>query len=90
MPLLLLGIAIGILIGFIVDKYIFPYLDIKFEKYTYRESVICTQYQVDAQKIAKENSEDQELQPAIGFQISDSTELDDEDDCEDKKIGFKL
>lgn len=98
-----LGIFIGILLGIIIEKYVFSYFDILYEKFTYKQTITCTKYKVESQTLAKEfelkYGELQELPPAIGFKIQSSNVECDEDcdddgcECEDikkNKIGFRV
>lgn len=86
---------IGILCGIVIEKYIFPYFDIKVEVFTHKASVEATAHQLEAQEMAvlfnrqyPETKEPiEEKTPAIGFAINNSETFDD--DCEDRKIGFK-
>ncbi len=79
-----LGITIGIILGILIDKFIFPYFEILFEKFTYKQTVICTQYQVNAQKITREVEDVPELQPAIGFCYNEPAEEFYDDDTDGK------
>lgn len=89
---LILGIVSGVLLGMLADRYFLPYLDIKLDKFTYREAVICTKYQLESQAIAKKFDKEcgvsQELSPCVGFRVNEIID-EDEYDYDDKKIGFK-
>jgi hypothetical protein len=67
---------IGILIGLLIQKYIFPIIDLWLSVYEYKQSEIITIYQLNAQEqVALFNREypeldenqNKELTPAIGF-----------------------
>jgi uncharacterized membrane-anchored protein YhcB (DUF1043 family) len=90
---LLLGLFIGIPIGTLSEKFFIPFLDVKHEKFVYKEIVECTEYQLEANALVKEfedkYGEKQELSPAIGFQYyPEQSEFDDEEDKLKNKIGF--
>lgn len=91
MPDLLIGLFSGLLLGIIIEKYIFPALDIKFEVFTAKTSEIITEYNLNMQIMSCEalrsypelNSENvgQEQTNLIGFQYQP---IDDEYYDEDK------
>ena len=91
---LLFGVSIGIVIAIIFIYLIIPIIQVNQEVYQYKKTDVATQYNLNSQKQAmdfyrkypeaKENNE--ELSPAIGYRID--TDGCDEDDFEDKKIGF--
>jgi len=91
---LMLGIVSGVWLGMLADRYFLPYLDILLDKFTYREAVVCTQYQLESQAIAKKFDKEcgvsqvQELSPCVGFRVNEIID-EDEYDYDDKKIGFK-
>lgn len=92
---LLFGITIGIILGILIDKYLFVLLDVKLEKFTYKETVECAQYQVDAQtlvsKFQVEFGEVKELSPCVGFSVEPSQEIyedEEEDKLVNRKMGF--
>lgn len=88
MELLYLGIILGIL----TERFIFPFLDLMQERITYSVTVGATRKQIQAQKIVAdfsreypECSEDvPEKQPAIGFQYVPEDEDEYEEDFNDK------
>lgn len=88
---LALGLCIGIILGILIDKYIFVFWDIKMEKFTHKETVECTAYQLEAQELVqlyqREYGEVEEKSPAIGFQVYPQEE-EYYDDVEEKRIGF--
>lgn len=47
----LIGIFEGIIIGILVEKYVFPYFEILFEVYTTKKSKIIANYNVDIQEL---------------------------------------
>jgi len=92
----LLGIFAGIIIGIILDRYIFPILDIKFDVFQIKQNDIAIRYHLNSQKknilfnkkypeIQQINPQ-QELSPAIGFAIHDDNDYEVYEDK--KKIGF--
>ena len=87
-------IFLGILIGILMERFLFPYLDLFFEVATHKFSSIATSHQLDAQTMIcefgrdyPESQEKPELSPAIGFSMGEAeSSLEfDEEDCEDKK-----
>jgi len=80
-------ILIIFLAGYICATYVFPILDLFVQHlvniFTLKATVVQSQ-------INKLNGEVKELQPQIGFSIQNNKdEYYDEDDMEDKCIGFK-
>ena len=85
---------LGIIIGLLAERFLFPIIDLATEIITYRLSVNATKYQIQSQTIAKEfEKKYPEVEEcgthAIGFHCEDMAEDYDEDDFEDKRIGFK-
>jgi hypothetical protein len=90
---LIVGIAVGIVIGSIFERVFVPMIDINQELYTYKQTDVATGFSLNTQKQKilfcreyPEANEEQEIQTnAIGFHIPSQ-----EDECseEDKKIGF--
>lgn len=84
----LIGIFEGIIIGILVEKYIFPYFEILFEVYTAKKSKIIAKYNADIQKISydlmreyPEMIKDGNQEPinVVGFECQvDDDETDDE------------
>ena len=92
---------LGIIIGLVINHYIFPFLDLMQERITYSVTVGATRKQIQAQKIvANFNREYPEVEgseqtQAIGFNIDDCIDDEeedfDEDEIDDKvknKIGY--
>ena len=86
---MILGIFIGIILGIFIQKYVFAYLDVVFEIFTYRQVEKAIKYQINSQRItydfyreypeALEQEENQEEHTnAIGFQYE--PEYYDEDE----------
>lgn len=91
---------LGILIGILYEKFIVPLIELWTEVYTYKKSIKATEYQLKSTELANEfnkkypeaKDDSQELQPCIGYHFEAESEeyLDEDDNCEDKKIGFKI
>lgn len=90
-------ILLGVIIGIVIDKYIFPIFDMLLELLTYQITKLCTSIQIDINLMSLEYQEmaeqGQPLTPVVGFHAGmEQYDEDDEDDDEDnknKKIGFK-
>lgn len=89
-------LLIGLAIGFIVDRYVFPILDMLLEMIQYKVTNKCTAIQIDTNLLSLEYEEiinsRNELTPAIGFVAGsshDDLEEYDDDDENRSKIGFK-
>jgi hypothetical protein len=91
---------IGIILGIIIEKYVFPFIDTIFEVFTYKISVHATEYKVQSETMAKEfelkyPEVEESATNVIGYQYDDSPdkyyyeEDDDIDDCKNK-IGFRI
>lgn len=91
-------IFLGILIGLLIEKYLFPIFDTSLEVFNYKQSEKATIYQLNAQEQAvlfsrkypeSSNMPNQELSPAIGFMAEQSDEMyydyDDEEDVRSRK-----
>ncbi len=74
-------LCIGIILGIVIERYIFPIMDLKLEAFQYKESEKATIYQLNAQELVAEfnreypefsQGETQELMPAIGFTYTPS------------------
>jgi len=92
---------LGIIIGVVSDKYLFPILDLFLDVFQYKQSEKAADYQLSmqaktfdfARDYPESQQNNQELQPAIGF-VHEYPEEDfyDEEDEEENykgKIGFK-
>lgn len=89
---------IGIIIGIVIERYIFPIIDLKLEVLQYKESEKATIYQLNAQELLAlfnreypelNDTQKPELTPAIGF-IHNSPDEDmyyEEENCKNK-IGY--
>jgi len=77
---IILGVFIGVFLGIVIEKYLFLYLDIVFEIYTYKQSEKTTKHQINTQRIAYDfyreypealgetGCQDEQQTHAIGFQ----------------------
>lgn len=85
----LIGIFEGIIIGILVEKYVFPYFEILFEVYTAKKSKIIANYNADIQAVSYDlmreypeisnKNTNQEQVNVVGFDCqTDSDETDDE------------
>lgn len=89
-------IALGIIIGIIIQKYVFAYFDVKFQVFSIRESAKIVSHQVNMEKTELDflreypeaNANYKELSPAIGFHYEPP--IDKENYYDDKKMrmGF--
>jgi len=90
---------LGIILGIVLNKFIFPFFELLQERITYSVTVGATRSQIKAQKLVcdfqREYPESEEIvegSPAIGFQyIPEESQFEEDDDCDDKlqnKIGF--
>lgn len=93
---------IGIICGILIERYLFPTLDIYLDVFTHKQTEKATDYQLNAQAMTMEflreypeaNQNYQELQPAIGFCASPEEEQyndlyeDDIDNRLKNKIGY--
>jgi hypothetical protein len=94
---LILGFALGIIGCAIFINYIVPLIQIKQDVYQYKQTDIANQYNLNTQKMnldfqreypeVKGNSEPVH---AIGYHMDTEDYCDDEEDMEDRKIGFKI
>ena len=48
---IILGVFIGVFLGIVIEKYLFLYLDMVFEIFTYKQSEKATKHQINAQRI---------------------------------------
>ena len=91
-------LCIGIILGIVIERYIFPIIDLKLEVLQYKESEKATIYQLNAQGLVAEfnreypefnQGEVPELTPAIGFMHTQQNEdmYEDEEECKNK-IGY--
>lgn len=88
---------IGILLGIVIDKYIFPLIDTLFEVFTYKISIKATAYKIQSESIAREYEKkypevEETATNVVGFHMDNSEEYYDDDieeDCKNK-IGFKI
>lgn len=90
-------VILGLAVGFIVDRYIFPMFDMLLELLQYKITQKCTEVQIDTNLLSLEYEQiinsGNELTPAIGFvagSSADDSEDYDDDDENSKKIGFQL
>lgn len=95
-----LYLFVGVIIGILVERYVFPIFDIMHELLTYKAGEKANELQLNVKGMFAEFDRAypetvegyQEESPAIGFQISPTMsefEDDEEEDC-NGKIGFKL
>lgn len=91
-------LLIGLAIGFMVDRYVFPILDMLLETLQYKITNKCTAIQIDTNLLSLEYEEiinsRNELTPAIGFVAGNSRDEyedydDDEEDENRNRIGFR-
>lgn len=88
-------LLIGLAIGFIVDRYVFPIFDMLLELIQYKITNKCTAIQIDTNLLSLEYEQiinsGNELAPVIGFVAGSShDDIDDYDDDENKgRIGFR-
>lgn len=88
---------IGLILGIIVDKYIFSIFDIFLEIFQYKMSEIATTSKIKSEIMAREYElkypeKEESSTNLIGYQYEQPEEIyeDDElDDCKNK-IGFKI
>lgn len=85
---LLLGMSIGILLGIIIQKYLFSILDIKLDVFQCAQTEKATMHQLNAQEMAMlfyreypEAKEDYQSTEAIGFKYIPEEYEDDEEYC---------
>jgi hypothetical protein len=89
-------LLIGVAAGFIVNRYIFPILDMLLDQLQYKITKVCTAIQIDTNLMSLEFEElvnsRNELTPAIGFVAGGSQDeyedYDDDDEENKAKIGF--
>lgn len=88
MPDLLIGLFSGLLLGIIIEKYIFPALDIIFEVFTAKTSEIITEHNLNIQSMSCEllrvypelkDGNVAEQVNAIGFQCQSDDGVEEED-----------
>lgn len=77
---IILGVFIGVFLGIVIEKYLFLYLDMVFEIFTYKQSEKATKHQINTQRIAYDfyreypealeetECRDEQQTHAIGFQ----------------------
>lgn len=90
MGYLLVGIAIGI----VFDRYVFPIFDVLLELFNLKMSERGTEIQLNTQAMGHEfikiYGDKEELQPAIGFSMDNTEEVEiDEDECEDINKNYR-
>jgi hypothetical protein len=90
-------LALGIIIGITIDRYVFKLLDLLAEYFSVRISEKASVYQGKMQLLQfKLESKCSATPPAIGFSMTDIKDNEeeeteeDEDQLKSKKIGFKL
>ena len=94
---------LGIFLGIILDKFLFPFFELLQERITYSVTVGATRSQMKAQKLVcdfkreyPEVEEIAEQMPAIGFhfpQEESQFDYDEDDDCDcdcDNKLKNKI
>lgn len=93
-------LAVGLALGIVIGRYIFPIFDMLLEMLQYKITQICTIIQVNTNLVSLEYEQvankHNELSPVIGFLADrqrDDEEFIEEDDEENKancksKIGF--
>lgn len=84
---------LGIIIGVVINKFIFPFFELLQERITYSVTVGATKSQMKAQQVVcdfnrkyPEYEGVAEKSPAIGFEYAPE-ELEYEDDFEDDDLG---
>jgi hypothetical protein len=86
-------ILIYAIIGFAIGRWLMTILDSLLELFTIYITRIYTKIQLDINMMNKDYQDicNEELisTQAIGYKIPSSKEADDEEEIEDKKIGFK-
>ena len=95
---------IGILLGIVINMYIFPLIDTLFEIYTYKMTEIATVSKIKSESMAREyeikypEKEDSSTN-VIGFHYDDAAVEDEQYDYNDEdeelndcknKIGFRI
>lgn len=90
-------LVIGLAIGIVADRYLFPICDILLELFNYQVAKICTSIQIDTNIMSLEYEEianqGNQLTPTIGFLSGEQNEeeiYDDEEDDEDEEEQGKL
>jgi hypothetical protein len=88
---IILGVFIGVFLGIVIEKYLFLYLDMVFEIFTYKQSEKATKHQINAQRIAYDfyreypealeetERQDEQQTHAIGFQYEPKCEEYEDD-----------
>lgn len=96
--ILLVGIFAGTLLGYTIgvftDRYLLPIGDALLQAFVNKKNFQAAEVSRDMTRVEKEiNDIRLEMQPtethAIGYQFEPSVEFVDEDDLEDKQIGFR-
>jgi hypothetical protein len=96
---IMMYLVIGLISGFVIDRYLFPIFDMLLETLQYKITNKCTSIQIDTNLQSLEYEQlvnsGNELSPAIGFVAGGSydEEFEEEDDDENtsknkSKIGF--
>lgn len=79
----------GIIVGIVIERFIFPIIDLKLEVFQYKETEKATAYQLNTQELVAEfnreypefnQGEVPELTPAIGFTYAPEDDMYYEDD----------
>jgi len=83
---IILGVFIGVFLGIVIEKYLFLYLDMVFEIFTYKQSEKAIKHQINTQRISYDfyreypealndcrNQEEQQTH-AIGFRYEPKCE----------------
>ena len=93
------GIFIGIILGIIIQMYLFPYFDQLFEVFISKQSEIITEHNLNIQIMSCETLRDypeinnkniQEQTNLIGFNCQSLLDEEDEEYYEDDKLKSKL
>ena len=83
---IILGVFIGVFLGIVIEKYLFLYLDMVFEIFTYKQSEKATKHQINTQRIAYDfyreypealeatECQDEQQTHVIGFQYEPECE----------------
>jgi len=93
------GIFIGIILGIIIQMYLFPYFDQLFEVFISKQSEIITEHNLNIQIMSCETLRDypeinnkniQDQTNLIGFNCQSLLDEEDEEYYEDDKLKSKL
>ena len=83
---IILGVFIGVFLGIVIEKYLFLYLDMVFEIFTYKQSEKAIKHQINTQRISYDfyreypevlgetECQDEQQTHAIGFQYEPECE----------------